>query len=211
MEREPSNNYYEVLQVSPKADQETIDRVYRLLAKRYHPDNNGTGDARIFDILTKAYRVLSDPKKRAEYDAHSGATQFLRERELIKDLPSSSSEKDKKIYQAILSILYTARRKDAANPGVGIVDLEKQIGCPERHLEFHIWYLKEKGWVQHLDTGGFAITASGVDAVIEKDLLARKNRLLPPANRYMKSSRGSENSDPNKEVILGPPFRRMQV
>ena len=37
--------YYEDLQVSSNADIETIERVYRLLAKRYHPDNNGTGNA----------------------------------------------------------------------------------------------------------------------------------------------------------------------
>ena len=37
-------DYYEVLQLSPKADQETIDRVYRMLVKRYHPDNQETGN-----------------------------------------------------------------------------------------------------------------------------------------------------------------------
>ena len=56
MGKEASANYYEILQVSPSADQETIERVYRLLAKRYHPDNLSTGDTNKFDILTKAYR-----------------------------------------------------------------------------------------------------------------------------------------------------------
>ena len=42
-------DYYEDLQVSSNADVETIERVYRLLAKRYHPDNNGTGDAEKFN------------------------------------------------------------------------------------------------------------------------------------------------------------------
>ena len=60
---------YEDLQVSPNADQETIERVYRLLAKRYHPDNNGSGSVEKFDIITKAYKLLSDPERRAAYDA----------------------------------------------------------------------------------------------------------------------------------------------
>ncbi|MCK5350483.1 MAG: DnaJ domain-containing protein, partial [Desulfobacula sp.] len=38
------DDYYEDLQISPNADLETIERIYRLLAKRYHPDNKRTGN-----------------------------------------------------------------------------------------------------------------------------------------------------------------------
>jgi curved DNA-binding protein CbpA len=38
----PTADHYETLQVSPRADRDTIERVFRLLAKRYHPDKNGT-------------------------------------------------------------------------------------------------------------------------------------------------------------------------
>jgi len=44
MEREGFIDYYEILQLNQRADQETMDRVYRFLAKRYHPDNQNTGD-----------------------------------------------------------------------------------------------------------------------------------------------------------------------
>ena len=37
-------DYYEFLEISPQATQETIHRVYRFLAARYHPDHSGTGD-----------------------------------------------------------------------------------------------------------------------------------------------------------------------
>jgi curved DNA-binding protein len=50
---QPFEDFYEDLQVSPNADQETIERVYRLLAKRYHPDNSGTGGVEKFDVITK--------------------------------------------------------------------------------------------------------------------------------------------------------------
>jgi hypothetical protein len=60
---------YEVMQLSPNADSETISRVYRLLASRYHPDNIETGNSELFIRLSEAYRILSDPDRRASYDA----------------------------------------------------------------------------------------------------------------------------------------------
>jgi hypothetical protein len=57
--------------------------------------------------------------------------------------------------------------------------MEKMLGWPEKILEFHIWYLKEKGWIQRTDTGGYAITAAGVDIVEEHNLILSEDRLLP--------------------------------
>lgn len=63
-------DYYEILQVSRKADQETIECVYKFQAQRYRPENRRTGDPKTFQAVKEAYRVLSDPAKRAEYDLH---------------------------------------------------------------------------------------------------------------------------------------------
>ena len=60
---------YEAMQLSPHADADTISRVYRLLASRYHPDNRETGNSEKFIRLSAAYQILSDPEKRARYDA----------------------------------------------------------------------------------------------------------------------------------------------
>jgi hypothetical protein len=60
---------YEVMQLSPNADAETISRVYRLLAFRYHPDNAETGNSETFLRLREAYQILCHPEKRASYDA----------------------------------------------------------------------------------------------------------------------------------------------
>lgn len=203
MRSESFMDYYEVLQISPKAERETVERVYRLLAKRYHPDNGHTGDADQFDRITKAYRLLSDPEKRREYDASYEAERPLEWRSLSQALPSGGAESDKRIYQGILALLYLARRRDSQNPGVGIVHLEKLLGCPERHLEFHIWYLKEKGWIQRLESGGLAITASGVDAVIENDLLLREDRLLSAGSDFSGSYEGSIDLPPAGEAMAG--------
>src|SRR5687767_10819610 len=61
-------DYYELLQVSTNAETETINRTYRLLAQRYHPDNQETGNEARFRELHEAFTVLSDPEQRAKYD-----------------------------------------------------------------------------------------------------------------------------------------------
>lgn len=62
-------DYYKVLDVSPDADLKTIKTAYRRLARKYHPDVSDQHDAeKKFKDVAEAYEVLSDEKKRAEYD-----------------------------------------------------------------------------------------------------------------------------------------------
>ena len=171
-------DYYEDLQVSPNADQETVERVYRLLAKRYHPDNSQTGSDEKFSIITKAFKVLADPEKRAAYDAKHGENKNLIWKALSDKTPSNSNGNDKHIRKSILSVLYVERRQKVADSGIGVWHLEKLLGWPEKVLDFHIWYLKEKRWIERTETGGFAITANGVDAVEEDGIILRKDRLI---------------------------------
>jgi hypothetical protein len=62
-------DFYEVMQLSPNAEPDTISRVYRMLAFRYHPDNTETGNSEMFLRLSAAHQTLSDPARRANYDA----------------------------------------------------------------------------------------------------------------------------------------------
>src|SRR5687767_10714995 len=61
-------DYYEILEISPNANSETIERVFRYLAMRYHPDNQDTGDLARFSEIVDANNTLKDPVKRAQYD-----------------------------------------------------------------------------------------------------------------------------------------------
>ena len=197
-----TNDYYEDLQISPNADKEMIERVFRILAKRYHPDNIESGDAEKFNVLYKAYQVLSDSEKRAAFDAKYEQLRADRWKIVEEASQSDGFESDDRIRQGVLSLLYVARRQDALNPGMGIIEFEKVLGCPQHHMEFHIWYLKEKGWILRTDTGGYAITADGVDKMAKNDLMLRKDRLLPGIGETSKGSGESKESDPDDKALL---------
>lgn len=70
----PQRDYYEVLGVPRDADAKAIKEAFRKLALQYHPDRNKAPDAEErFKEIAAAYAILSDPNKRAEYDARGFA------------------------------------------------------------------------------------------------------------------------------------------
>jgi curved DNA-binding protein CbpA len=161
-------DYYEILEISPNATPETIERMFRYLAKRYHPDNQDTGDLRRFGEILDAHTTLEDPAKRAEYDIqHKIHSQFGRNlAEAASD--SKGSERDSDIQDKLLSIFYVKRRQNINKPGMSEFELERLLGSPE-HLDFHLWYLREKGWIRRQEDGMLAITVEGVDRAKSED------------------------------------------
>ena len=160
-------DFYETLQLSPRADRDTIERVFRHLAKRYHPDNQDSGDADTFSGIVEAYRVLTDPEERARYDIAYERVKAAQWRIFDQETTHSEVVSDARIRNAILALTYAARRNDNANPGVGSLELERTLGCPESLMAFHLWYLREQGLIQRDHSGRFAITAAGVSLVLE--------------------------------------------
>lgn len=66
-----SQNHYDVLQVKESASEEVIKGAYRYLSQKWHPDRNSGNEKDAEDVLkaiNQAYAVLSDPKRRKEYD-----------------------------------------------------------------------------------------------------------------------------------------------
>lgn len=174
------DDYYEILQLSPKADPETLHRVYRILAQRYHPDNKDTGDEEMFKRVLEAYRVLDDPEQRAAYDVRRRGS--LRQRWKIFHRPGVADgvEAEKRKRQGILALLYTKRMREPAHPGVSIRELEELLDCPRDHLEFSLWYLKEHGFLRRSDRGFYEITVAGADRAESEGLfLDGEKRLLP--------------------------------
>ena len=171
-------DHYEALQLSPNATGETVERVYRFLAKRYHPDNPDTGDTDQFAAIHLAYEVLMNPVSRASYDATYEHNRAITWKIFKQDGADDSRADDQRLFRGILSLLYIARRRNPESGGLGPVTLETMLGCPRQHLEFPVWYLKQRGYVERLENGWIAITADGIDKLGSDDLALPADRLI---------------------------------
>jgi curved DNA-binding protein CbpA len=172
-------DYYEALQISVNAEPETVHRVYRLFAQRFHPDNKETGSESRFRIVTEAYRVLSDPKLRAQYDVTHERQQKERWR-LVEQGADADNDfaSERAVRVTVLQVLYTKRRLEPHEPGIFLIDMEKLTGRPREHLEFTIWYLVQKKLIQRADNSLLVITADGVEY-----LESQEQQSIQPARR----------------------------
>ena len=147
-------DHHELLRAGVAGDAERLDRVYRALAFRYHPDNGDNGDSEVFLKISETYRILSISKPRPE-------------REIVKrdgaDWQSGlRGLKDKRA--AVLGLLCQRRMSDYRNAFVSPGELESLTGMTPDEIGFVLWYLREKGAVTGSDSSpDFAISAAGVD------------------------------------------------
>jgi curved DNA-binding protein len=185
---ETVTEFYELLQISPKADRDTIHRVHRFLAARYHPDNPETGDPDMFVLIQHAVEVLSDPGRRAEYD-------LARQMQEAQPVPISASvdfmdgvEGETNRRLALLSVLYNKRRTSPEAPEVSLAEVEARLGFPRDYLDFTTWYLKSKKYITKADNSDFTLTALGVDFVEANSLR------LPVLHKLLTSGAGTATS-----------------
>lgn len=200
-------DYYEFLQISPHADNETIHRVYRFLASRLHPDNPESGDAELFRMLRAAYDTLSNPSKRAEYDS-------ICRRESKQDAPLSSSidfmdtvegELNRRI--AVLAVLYFKRRANPRFPEVSLAEIEQRMGFPRDYLDFTTWYLAKKGYITKADNSDFTLTAEGVDYIeTQRTNLPILNKLLTDGSSQYKSGSSPRKQPSGSSVHASKPI-----
>jgi curved DNA-binding protein len=156
-------DYYELLQISPNAEADTIHRVFRIMASRCHPDNKQTGDNEKFLLLTKAYALLSDPVKRAAYDAlyrdrRGEPLPVFGMKEFAEGLEGEVNRR-----LGILSLLYNRRRTNPEDPGISLLEFETVMSFPREHLEFGIWFLLEKQYIRVGNHSDYCIAAAGVE------------------------------------------------
>lgn len=158
-------DYYELMQISPNAELETIHRIYKMLATRYHPDNAETGDMGRFLLLNEAYETLADADRRAAYDAYYEQN-IVRPMEIFEtkefDL-GVDGEANRRM--GILCLLYNRRRSNPDDPGLSLLEFEATMSAPREHLLFTMWYLKEQDCVRQNESSDYVITGTGVDYV----------------------------------------------
>jgi curved DNA-binding protein CbpA len=158
-------DYYELLQISPNAEIETIQRVYKLLAARHHPDNTETGDLDKFLALKRAFETLTNPGLRGEYDAiyqqrNTGPIELFELKEFSIGVEGEANRR-----MGILCLLYNRRRANPEDPGLSLLEFESMMSVPREHLMFTIWYLREHNCVRQDDASDYVITGDGVDYV----------------------------------------------
>src|SRR5213596_2401530 len=156
-------DYYEMLRVSPGAELESVQRVHRALAARYHPDNKETGNLERFLKVNEAFKVLSDPEKRKEFDS---TYKTRKENPLPVFLTKEFTEGvDGEINRRIglLCLLYTQRRINQILPALSVLEIEQMMFIPREHLLFTVWYLKAKRYIAQDDRSSLMITADGID------------------------------------------------
>jgi hypothetical protein len=161
-------DHYEILRLGEQADEETIERVYRTLASRFHPDNPSTGDPKIYLRVREAYETLSNPATRAQYNQirqnSRGSARFrLRGREFFDGV---RGEQNRRL--AALCLLYRQRISSHESPGLTLLELEQLTGCTREELGSALWYLCEKQWAKFGDGTEYSITADGFDVVESK-------------------------------------------
>jgi len=171
-------DYYEVLEISPNAHLDTIGRVYRILAQRYHPDNAETRDPDKFALVLRAFRILGDAETRAQYDVQHQQKTALKWRVFDAKAAASGAQSEKEVRFGILGMCYTKRRNEPLWPAVQTRDLESMLGIPREHLEFSFWYLKERGLIVRGDDGSCSITAAGVEYLDNNGLSERVQSIM---------------------------------
>jgi curved DNA-binding protein CbpA len=177
-------DYYEFLQISQHADFETIHRVYRYLAARFHPDNPDTGDPEKFFLLKSAYDVLSNPERRSEYDREYEREAPERTKPLSESvdfMDQVQGELNRRL--AVLAVLYYRRRSNPYDPQVSLAEIEMRMGFPRDYLDFTTWYLVKKGYITKADNSDFALTSDGVDFIeTQRVKIPVLNKLLTTGN-----------------------------
>jgi curved DNA-binding protein len=172
-------DYYEALQLSPNADLDTIQRVHRILAQRFHPDNQDSGDAEAFRAISDAYHELSDPERRAAYDVEHREKRRLTWRIFDQSNSAQGVDAERQKRHGVLALLYRKRTADREQPGVTIKEMEELLCVPKEHLEFALWFLKESQCVQRTDNARFTITLKGAE--MAEDMITARPEATPVA------------------------------
>lgn len=92
------NNYYEILEVSKNASKEVIEKAYRVLAKKYHPDLQEESQKKIAEekmkLINEAYEILSDDERRKSYDIELEEQIEFAEKQKYNNINNQNNQKE---------------------------------------------------------------------------------------------------------------------
>ena len=106
---------YDTLQLKEKAHPVLVTQAFRVLAAMYHPDNTQSADRDAFERVVEAYRLLSDPVRRAAHDRERAAPDTSVR---APDDASPQPVTERRLRLLILTTLYNTRRNAFEKPGL---------------------------------------------------------------------------------------------
>jgi curved DNA-binding protein len=174
---------YEVLQLHQNAHPLVVMRTFRVLAAMYHPDNKQTGDRVKFEQVVNAYRTLSDPVRRAQYDRTESAPVAapIDGRGLEPPTRRQSTSSERRLRLLILTTLYNTRRSSLSQPGLSLRVLADMTDSQLDEVQFSLWYLRGKKFIEIGENDEVAITVTGVDFVEDNAEMMDEMLSLPEA------------------------------
>jgi curved DNA-binding protein CbpA len=157
---------YEALELHPKAHPLIVMRAFRVLAAMYHPDNKQTGDRPAFERILSAYRLLSDPVRRAVYDRSQGRSASVAGGTLATvEHDRGPAPDERRLRLLILTTLYGVRRNSVTGSGLALRVLVDMTDAEFDDVRFSLWYLRGKKLIETDHDDAVAITVAGVDYV----------------------------------------------
>ena len=144
-------DFYEVLGIDKNADEATIKKAYRKLAKKYHPDmNKGNPNAeKIFQEVTEAYEVLGDPKKRKLYDEYGTGIHLEMEDFISRILPENQAADIRSSILMVLPIwmifLTNCLEKKVDSTEPEVLAEEADLEVPENLAVVLAEYMRKEG------------------------------------------------------------------
>ena len=118
-------NLYDILEVSRKASREVIDKAYKTLAKKYHPDLQAPENKQMAEEkmkkINEAYSVLSDDVQRARYDRELEEGENNRQKSYTPQQNTYENEEYNKNYYGKDKIYYLSFGSDRSFSGRGIL------------------------------------------------------------------------------------------
>ena len=165
-----NKNYYDILQINQNASPEIIEKAYKTLAKKYHPDlqeeNNKKEAEEILKEINEAYEILSNPDKKALYD------QNLKDETISQEDYEKMYVQNEKLKEALNNLKNNTNNNQYSNINQENFDAIKK---EERELEY------KRGQLQYQEQMEQARQKAYHDAYIQ-DLKNRGYRI-----RYKKS------------------------
>lgn len=138
-------NLYEVLEVNENASEETINKIYKIQAKRYHPDLQKTEAEKIeaeekMKKINEAYNVLSNPQKRKEYDEN---LKNQRQREKEEDRQKIINETMQEYSNKSQNVYYNQLQMNKNTPNINQEQTQKNINVNQQKVYTKKDYIRD--------------------------------------------------------------------